>query len=407
LIDHANICSYTLCVWEIDQLEAAARAFDREADDDFVDAKRLAGVIDLLQVKLSKVLESGRRRGDYQLARLSPASWAARTCGMSRAAAADRLCVGRQLPFLPEVAKALDAGEIGYQSASAICHLREQLGDRWDPSNEGETVDYARRFSVEHFRLLCRHARHAADPDAFDKDAEDDYERRWLKISPLLDGMHAVDGVLDPVTGAAFRTALDSLAHWRGPEDSRNQGQRMADALGELLNHAMDKGVLPRKQGVRPHITVTTTLETFKDEIGAAAAELGPGIPISSQTVQRLACDGTLSRVLKANSVVVDVGRATRSVSPAQWRALKARCQTCCWPGCDRPITWTNPHHIDFWCDGGPNDLDNLLPLCHFHHRLVHEGGWQVVRVGGAIRFIPPDRYVPRRARGPGLRRAA
>lgn len=392
---------------EIDSLEAAARDFERDADDDFVDATRLAAVIDRLQVKLCKVLDKGRRRGEYQLARLSPASWAARTCDMSRTAAADRLCVGKHLDSLPEVSKALGAGEIGYQSASAICHLRDQLGDKWDPANEAETVDYARRFSVEHFRLLCRHARHAADPDGFDKDTEDDYERRWLSVSPMLDGMHAVDGVLDPVTGAAFRTALDSLALWRGEEDNRNHGQRMADALAELLNHAMDKGVLPRKKGVGPHITVTTTLEGFKRELGAAAAELETGIPISSQTVQRLACDGTLSRVLKADSVVVDVGRATRAVSPAQWRALRTKYRTCAWPGCDRPIGWTNPHHIDFWADGGPSDLANLLPLCSFHHRLVHEGGWQILKTSEGFQFIPPDRVVTKRARGPGMRWAA
>ncbi|TME69540.1 MAG: DUF222 domain-containing protein, partial [Chloroflexi bacterium] len=178
---------------EMDRLELAARDFEREADDDLVDAGRLAGVIDRLQAKLCRVVDRGRRRGDYQVAGLSPASWVARTCGMSRTAAADRLCVGRQLENLPEVSRALAAGEIGYQSASVICHLREQLGDRWDPANEAETVGYARRFSVEHFRLLCRHARHAADPDGFDKDSEDDFERRWLKVSPMLDGMHAVD----------------------------------------------------------------------------------------------------------------------------------------------------------------------------------------------------------------------
>jgi hypothetical protein len=130
-------------------------------------------------------------------------------------------------------------------------------------------------------------------------------------------------------------------------------------------------------------------------------------MPISSKTVQRLACDGTLSRVLKADSVVVDVGRATRSVSSAQWRALKARHRTCAFPGCDRPVNWTNPHHIEFWARGGPNNLPNLLPLCHYHHRLVHEGGWQVVRAGESFKFIPPDHVLSRRVRGPGIRWAA
>src|SRR2546430_9977084 len=86
----------------LEDLEKAAREFRRSADFDFVDPKRLAAVIDGLQGDLCKVLDRGRKRGDYQLARLSPASWAARTCGMSRHSAADRLCVGKHLDSLPE-----------------------------------------------------------------------------------------------------------------------------------------------------------------------------------------------------------------------------------------------------------------------------------------------------------------
>src|SRR5947209_18464472 len=141
--------------------------------------------------------------------------------------------------------------------------------------------------------------------------------------------------------------------------------------------------------------------------LGAPASELQGGMPISSKTVQRLACDGTLHRVLKADSVVVDVGRATRSVSPSQWRALKARHRTCAAPECDRPVNMTSPHHIEFWARGGRSDLPNLLPLCYHHHRLVHEGGWQVIRAGDGVKFIPPERVIPRRVRGPGMRWAA
>ena len=122
--------------------------------------------------------------------------------------------------------------------------------------------------------------------------------------------------------------------------------------------------------------------------------------------MQRLACDGLLHRVLKADSVVIDVGRATPTVSGAQWRALKARYKRCCFPGCDRPIGWTHPHHIEFRAHGGPTTMNNLLPLCFYHHRLVHEGGWQVVRTEEGIRFIAPDRIFAMRRRW-GERQAA
>src|SRR5439155_661695 len=191
----------------LQSLEDAAREFRREASFDVVDPKRLAAVIDGLQGDLCRVLNRGRERGDYQLTRLSPASWAARTCGMSRHSAADRLCVGKHLDSLPETSGALAKGEIGYQAASALCHLRE------------------------------------------------------------------------------------------------------------LLDHYMNEGRLPRRKGVRPHVTLTTTLQGLKDELGAPAAELELGMQISGKTVERLACDCTMSRVLLADSVVVDVGRATRTVS--------------------------------------------------------------------------------------------
>jgi len=151
--------------------------------------------------------------------------------------------------------------------------------------------------------------------------------------------------------------------------------------------------------GAHPQISVHTTIAGLKGELGAAASELADGTPISSQTVQRLACDGVLHRVLKADSMVIDVGRAKRTAQPAQWRGLKARHSTCGWTECDRPIGWTQAHHIEFWSEGGKTDLRKMIPLCHYHHRLVHEGGWQVVQTAQRLEFVPPDRPVMVRRR--------
>src|SRR5438045_9635921 len=123
---------------EPDQLEDSVRKFRSSADFEFVDPKRLAALIDGLQGDRCKVLNRARERGEHQLARLSPTSWAARTCGMSRSSASDRLCVGQHLDSMPETSAALGSGEIGYQAAAAICHLRAQVSARMAADREAE-----------------------------------------------------------------------------------------------------------------------------------------------------------------------------------------------------------------------------------------------------------------------------
>jgi hypothetical protein len=326
---------------------------------------------------------------------------------MSSSSVADRLCVGAQLESLPKIAEALRTGQISYQAASVLCHLRDQLGDERELFVEEEMLEHARNHSVASLRYLCRVARHVVDPDGFFNEAEADYSRRKLEINLMSDGMHFIEGVLDPEAGSALKTALDSLAKRRGPEDDRSHKQRMADSMSELVHHALDQGTLPRRNGVRPHVSVTTTIEGLKNELGAPPADLELALPISTRTLERIACDCTMSRVLLADSMVIDVGRATRTVSAPMRRALGKRDRGCRWPGCDRQVNWSTPHHIVAWARGGQSNLQNLVLLCHFHHRLVHEGEWQVVKTGREFRFIPPDRVVFRRARGPGVRWAA
>jgi hypothetical protein len=373
----------------------------QEIDED-VDPVELRKVIDCLEGKFSSVVRRVTERGDHLVkGHCSAVSWVMHTFTMSQTSASDRLCVGEQLESMPTVAEALKSGAIGYQSASVICHLRDKLGDKRNQLDEEEWIGYARELSIHDLRRSSAHMRYVVDPDGFDRDTEENYEERFLYISEM-SGMYHLTGVIDPEGGAALKTAVDALAKRLGPDDGRTPKQRRADALTDIVRHAMDQGTLPRRNGVRPHISVTTTLEGLKAELGAAASELEAGMLISSKTVQRLACDGTLHRVLKADSMVVDVGRATRAISPAQHRALKARYRGCAGPGCDRPMNWTDTHHIEFYGRGGPNNLPNLLPLCYYHHRLVHEGGWQIVKVAGGVKFIPTDRVITRRARGPG-----
>lgn len=82
---------------------------------------------------------------------------------------------------------------------------------------------------------------------------------------------------------------------------------------------------------------------------------------------------------------------ATRSSNSLN-RALKSRDRGCCrFPGCPN-TRYLDGHHIKHWAHGGETKLSNLVSLCRFHHRQVHEGN-VVVRVldDGAIRFTTPQ----------------
>jgi hypothetical protein len=391
----------------LERLMAAIREFQAREERQ-VDNKDLRVAIDVLEGEFATNARNSQKNGEHLVSgNITAASWIARNCGMSVKSAADRLCVGEQLAALPKVAAALNSGEIGYQSVSVLAHLRDKLGEKRDLFNEEEMLGFAREFSVFGLRKLCDVAWHVVDPDGFFKEAEENFTRRRLHISQMADGMYAVDGLLDPVTGASLKTAVDAVAKRKGPQDERTPSQRRHDAVSEIVNHAMDQGTLPRRNGVRPHINLTTTIEGLKNEVGAPPADLELSLPISTRTLERISCDSTMSRVLLADSMVIDVGRATRTVSAPTRRALRTRDKGCRFTGCDRPVDWSNPHHIIHWARGGPSNLPNMVLLCYFHHRLVHEGGWQVIKSGREFRFLPPERIFMRRARGPGLRWAA
>jgi hypothetical protein len=94
--------------------------------------------------------------------------------------------------------------------------------------------------------------------------------------------------------------------------------------------------------------------------------------------------------------------RALRVPSGAARTALRVRDGGCVWPGCDRPSSWTNAHHVLHWAHGGDTDLENLVLLCHRHHWSVHEGGWRLVTADKRrVLAIPPSSAYRPSARAP------
>ena len=326
----------------------------------------------------------------------SPISWLKANCHMSGAAACDRICAGEQADRLGQSARALAAGEIGFAHFALIAHTSAAVGERLD---ENALLRQARKHGIARFRDDCYHAKHAADPQGCANEEAQGVEARSLSITPNEDGTVHVDATLDKVGGAAVVTALEPLAKRAGKADDRRHDRRMADALVDLSMRALDNGLVPQ----RAHLQVTASLETLLGLPGAAGATMEFSLPISAKAVERIACDCAVTRiVLGSESTVIDVGRAKRTISGPQRKALKVRDGGCTWPGCDRPVSMTEGHHLIHWIHNGPGDLQNLTLLCYRHHWMVHEGGWQIVRTDdGRLLTIPPPTGFERLPRGP------
>ena len=118
-------------------------------------------------------------------------------------------------------------------------------------------------------------------------------------------------------------------------------------------------------------------------------------------------CDARVQTVLEdAEGNAFKLGRMTREPSSAMIRQLRHRDRGCRFPGCGFKA-FTQAHHIVHWKDGGPTDLENLIIICRFHHKAVHELGWKVSRKRDGtllwrapqeptfrVRVLPPPRRV-------------
>jgi len=143
--------------------------------------------------------------------------------------------------------------------------------------------------------------------------------------------------------------------------------------------------------GERYQVVVHVDAPVLADPEAPGQSVLEDGVHVPAGTSQRLACDA--SRVVMrhdAEGQGLEVGRRTRTISPALRRALLHRDRGCRFPGCG--LRFCQGHHLRHWAHGGPTTLDNLALLCRRHHRAVHEEGYQVERdADGALQFRRPD----------------
>jgi hypothetical protein len=199
---------------------------------------------------------------------------------------------------LAATAAALTGGAISVAHARVVAHGVQHLPDHVTLEVEPVLVEAASRLDPPRLRRVLGHLQLVADPEGANRDTERRHQRRGFWLAATWEGMVAVEGLLEPEAGQLVAAALEPLARPADAEDARSGGQRQADALAELARRSLEVGRLPQAGGVRPQLTVTVDLDSLVGRPGAVGGEAGSAGPLDPEACRRLACDGTVTRVL-------------------------------------------------------------------------------------------------------------
>jgi hypothetical protein len=293
------------------------------------------------------------------------------------------LNIARALPTRQTVAAALVAGHINLEHAEAITHTVRSVEPEIRDVVEKELTVAAECTDPSSLGRFCREIRSRFGPETAEQAAARRYDSRWVRLTETFDGMHRIDGMLDPTSAAALKTALTPLLTPAGSADTRSHAQRTADALVSLAEMNLAGRWLPEHGGEKPQVVVTIPWTELKANLDTHATNGSTaainGLPITPATARMIACDaGIIPAVLGSDGEVLNLGRRQATWTPAQRRALRIEDQGCRYPGCQSALDRCQIHHIEHWAHGGATDVRNGVHLCRFHHWLFHHTNWQI-----------------------------
>jgi hypothetical protein len=324
--------------------------------------------------------------GWYHQGARNCAEWLSWRVGWSGNTAREHVRVANRLGELPLIDDALRRGELSYCKVRAMTRVATR-------ENEALLLEDARLSTGSQLEQIC--SKYSAVRRREGATANSDTRRRQITKRELDDGMVALNAVLLPdeamlVWECLTRIARDRavalaneerFAHDQTPvrtptiEHAKPERFSRVDALVQLSTAAL-RGDRPERSPVE--VVVTVSAETLDGCMAEGVGTTSDGTCLSAQLTRRLACDaGVVMMVEDAVGNPLLVGRKTRSIPASTKRALLKRDRTCRFPGCCNRV-FLDGHHAKHWAEGGETTLANLVSLCGFHHRFVHEYGYRV-----------------------------
>ena len=351
---------------------------------------RLAGHLNAANHRfLLLIAEFDRREGWADGGTQSCAHWLNWKCGISMTTAREKVRVARALENLPKISAAMSRGELSYWKVRELTRVACK-------GTEEYLLSIAMHGTADHVEKTVRVFRRAKDAEELSKEAQQQAHRS-AHYHYDEDGSLVLKARLPAEVGAlvlkALQSAMDQAPQPNPPAGASEQrpgwAARRADALGVLAESFLEHGPGALNGGDRNLVTVHVAAETLRrKEAGCCEIEEGPSI--AAETARRVACDASVVAIIEnEDGEPLNVGRKTRTISAPLRRFLNARDRGCRFPGCSN--TRCDAHHIKHWANGGETKPTNLVSLCWFHHRMVHEGQVEIQVLDGAIRFTHPN----------------
>ena len=325
----------------------------------------------------------------------SMTGWLRHRAGMSGRDAATTTKTGKRLRSAPVTAAAWVNGDLsGGQVGAVVANLNEKRADLW-AAHEASVVPQLTPLPAHHVAAVMR--AWAAKADALLDDGQEPGERpNRLHLSKTLDGRGEMNASFDAELTDLIATAL-RLATTKDAkrEPVRSPAEKRADALADICRFFLDHQTSRYGGRHRPHVNLIVDLDrrTAGDPTAGCTVD---GITLTPETISRVLCDCGVHRVVtKGRSTILDYGTRTQTIPAPLFNSLVVWDGHCRWPGCDRPASWCDGHHVWHWEDGGPTRLDNLVLLCHRHHTKIHKHGWQIKLLPDAtVEITTPDGIV-------------
>ncbi len=328
---------------------------------------RAAALISVTQFHLGRALREIDRRETWMAdGAKGIVEWTQTRCGYERRTARTVVETAEALELLPRLTEVVKSGAVSLDQASAASKLEQR--------EDVELAELAQTHAPSALRRMAAATREPLPPESRR------FSWGWIHDGAAL----RLSGRLPADEGQYVAAALDRLRDDVPPDPETGMfqpaEQRGADALVELASLSLQQDSDPDRATVVVHVDA-------KD----LSAESESGSRLPPATLDRILCDSTLQAMVEAESGTVGIGRRSRVVPHGIRRALHSRDASCRFPGCAR-TRWTHAHHIREWVrDEGPTDLDNLVRLCGYHHRVIHRG-WKIEgSPGGRLQWFRPD----------------